>query len=113
MTQKVIDSKITLEQAENEVLNFLQNKCNIKPKTAPLAGNSISTDKMFLYKDMRKLYEFIHYRILDVSSFKQVCQWYYPEEAKNVPKKKETHRALDDIIESIEEFQFYKSNIMK
>ncbi|CAI2377309.1 unnamed protein product [Moneuplotes crassus] len=113
LTQRVIESKVTLEEAEEQVLDFLQNTCNIKPRTAPLAGNSISTDKMFLYKDMKKLYDFLHYRILDVSSFKQACAWWYPEDAMNVPPKKETHRALDDIVESIEEMKFYKSSMLK
>lgn len=113
LTQAVLNSTVTLEQAEAEVLDFLQNKCNIKPKTAPIAGNSIAVDKMFLYKDMRNLYEFLHYRIIDVSCFKQICNWWYPEEFKKAPLKKGGHRALDDIIESIEELQYYQKSIFK
>ena len=79
LTQAVLDSTVTLEQAENEVLEFLQNKCNIKPFTAPIGGNSIAIDKMFLYKDMRRLYDFLHYRIVDVSWIKQICNWWYPD----------------------------------
>ena len=113
LTQAVLDSKISLEEAEEQVLDFLKNKCNIQPRTAPLAGNSIATDKMFLYKDMRKLYEFLHYRIIDVSTLKQLCSWWHPEEYSKVPAKKECHRARDDIIESIEELKYYKQAILK
>ena len=111
LTQAVKESTVTLEQAEERVLDFLQNTCNIQPRTAPLAGNSIATDKAFLYKDMKQLYDFLHYRIVDVSTVKQLCNWWYPEEYGNAPVKKECHRALDDIIESIEELKFYQKAI--
>jgi len=113
LTQSVIDSKITLADAEKQVIDFLQNTCNIKPRTAPFAGNSISTDRMFLYKEMKDLFNFLHYRIIDVSTMKQLCNWWYPEDFSKVPAKKECHRAKDDIIESIEELKYYQQAIMK
>ena len=95
-----------MERAEEEVMEFLEEKCGLNYKSCPLAGNSITTDKMFLYKDMRKLYEFLHYRIIDVSSIKECAFRWIP--AFRSINKKCTHKALDDIRESIQELKFYK-----
>ena len=112
LTAKVKLSKISLDEAEKTVLDFLMNDCRIKAGEAVLAGNSVYNDKMFLMKDMRNLNSFLHYRIIDVSSIKCLCQRWYPEVFANAPKKKDTHRALDDIKESIEELEYYKNKIM-
>ena len=112
LTSKVKESKISLKEAETMVLNFLKNDCNIKEGIAIIAGNSIHMDKIFLMKDMPNLNNYLHYRIIDVSSLKSLCQMWYPEIYKKVPRKKGSHRALDDIKESIEELEFYRKNIM-
>ena len=112
LTSKVKESKISLKDAETMVLNFLQNDCFIKKGIGIIAGNSIHMDKMFLMKDMPNLNNYLHYRIIDVSSLKCLCQSWYPEVYKKLPWKKGSHRALDDIKESIEELEFYRKNMM-
>ena len=79
-------------------------------RTAPLCGNSIGQDKRFLAKYMPRLDDFLHYRIIDVSSIKVlVAEWYAGQYA--MPKKAETHRALTDIEESIDELRFYRNTV--
>ena len=74
-----------------------------------MAGNSIGTDKEFIRKDMPKLYDFLHYRVIDVSTVKELSKRWLPE--LTAPKKKLCHRAMDDILESIAEMKFYKQSI--
>lgn len=78
-----------------------------------MAGNSVYMDRLFLLKFMPKLHKFLHYRILDVSTIKELCRHWNPEVYKNAPKKEYTHRALNDIKESVEELKFYKENFFK
>lgn len=75
---------------------------------SPLAGNSIYMDRMFLRLYMERLDRYLHYRIVDVSSIKELCKRWNPEIFANVPSKKLVHRGLDDIKESIEEAKYYK-----
>jgi oligoribonuclease len=112
LTQKCRQSKITLEEAEKQVLEFLEKDCKLKKGEAVLGGNSIYNDKIFLSKDMPNLNNFIHYRLIDVSSLKCLCQRWYPSIYANAPPKKESHRALDDIKESIAELEYYRKTIM-
>ncbi len=102
-------STITLEQAEDEILNFLQLHC--EKNNAALCGNTVWFDKLFLQKDMPRIVEFLHYRVVDVTAFKiMLSQW----AGKDILfKKQNTHRALDDIMESIEELKFYKEHFIK
>lgn len=102
------DSAITMEQAEDEILKFLMLHC--EKNNAPLCGNTVWFDKLFLQKDMPKIIDFLHYRIVDVTAFKIIIsQW----AGKDIFfKKQNTHRALDDIIESIAELKFYKENFI-
>ena len=109
LTQSVKDSKVTLAQAEAEVLKFLKEKCGLTRFTCPIAGNSVGEDKNFIRKDMPKLYDFLHYRVVDVSTVKELAKRWMPN--LKAPKKKECHRAMDDILESIEELKFYKQTI--
>ncbi|XP_065068685.1 oligoribonuclease, mitochondrial-like [Rhopilema esculentum] len=111
LTAKVLQSRILLEDAEQIVLEFVQN--HTKKGCCPLAGNSVHTDKMFLEKYMPNLSRHLHYRIVDVSTVKELCRRWYSEEYQKCPVKKERHRALDDIKESIEELKFYRRNIFK
>ncbi|XP_071316714.1 small fragment nuclease [Trachinotus anak] len=111
LTQAVRDSKITLEQAEYEFLSFVRQ--HTPPGQCPLAGNSVHADKRFLDKHMPQFMYHLHYRIIDVSTIKEICRRWFPEEYKMVPQKKASHRALDDIRESIKELQYYRANIFK
>uniref|UniRef100_A0A671TU63 Oligoribonuclease, mitochondrial n=1 Tax=Sparus aurata TaxID=8175 RepID=A0A671TU63_SPAAU len=111
LTQAVRDSKITLEQAEYEFLSFIRQ--HTPPGQCPLAGNSVHADKRFLDKFMPQFMYHLHYRIIDVSTIKELCRRWFPEEYKMAPHKKATHRALDDICESIKELQYYRATVFK
>ncbi len=103
LTQRVRESRINENQAEQATLNFLSNY--LQPGESPLCGNSIYQDRIFLARYMPTLEKFCHYRNLDVSSVKELARRWRPE---LIFKKKSTHRALDDIKESIGELEFYK-----
>lgn len=117
LTQAVRESKISLEEAEQETLKFI--KKHTAPRTAPLCGNSIWQDRRFLIKYMPKIEAHVHYRNIDVSSVKELARrWYSPEQiAANPAKPAEgekpatAHRALDDIKASIEELKLYRERI--
>jgi oligoribonuclease len=83
-----------------------------KPTSAPLCGNSIGTDRRFLGKYMNELDEYLHYRSIDVSSFKELCRRWYPDVYRKRPGKAEHHRALEDIQDSIAELRFYRENLL-
>jgi len=103
------DSKISLEEAEEKTLSFLKENC--PPKTALFAGNSVHIDREFIRIHMPKLAEFMHYRIIDVTTIKELTLRWYPDTP--VFKKVEPHRALDDILESIDELKYYKAKVFK
>ncbi|XP_038634927.1 small fragment nuclease [Scyliorhinus canicula] len=111
LTQAVRDSKISLQQAEYEFLSFIRQ--HTPPGLCPLAGNSVHADKKFLDKYMPQFMKHLHYRIIDVSTIKELCRRWYPDEYEDAPKKKASHRALADICESIKELQFYRMHIFK
>ena len=108
LTQAVKDSDISMEYAQQKTLAFLQEYC--APKRAPLCGNSIWVDRFFIQKDMKKLGEFFHYKNVDVSSVKEIIRYWYPKNPLTEFKKSDSHRALQDILESIEELKFYRKN---
>lgn len=107
MLEKCKNSKITEEQAENELLSFLQS--NIERNECPLAGNTIYMDRLFLKEYMPKIDDYLHYRIIDVSTCKELCKRWNKNIFSNSPPKKLVHRGLDDIKESIEELKYYKN----
>ncbi|KAM4620095.1 small fragment nuclease [Polymixia lowei] len=111
LTQAVRDSNISLQQAEYEFLSFIRQ--HTPPGQCPLAGNSVHADKKFLDKFMPQFMYHLHYRIIDVSTIKELCRRWFPEEYKMTPQKKASHRALGDIRESIKELQFYRANVFK
>ncbi|CAH1797175.1 unnamed protein product, partial [Owenia fusiformis] len=111
LTQAVRDSKISLQQAEMEMLSFIRQ--HVPEGKCPLAGNSIHADKKFLDKYMPQFINHLHYRIIDVSTIKELCRRWNPQEFENAPKKANTHRALDDINESIKELMYYRRTIFK
>jgi oligoribonuclease len=110
LTDRIRASAVTLEDAEQATVDFVSE--HIVPGTAPLAGNSVWKDKEFIDRYMKRLAALMHYRIVDVSTLKELVARWFPPEMK-APKKKETHRALDDIRESIEELAYYRANVIK
>lgn len=113
LTAAVIASKVTAEQAADELLAYIK-KFVPEQRTAILAGNSVHADKAFLRKEpYRKVVEFLHYRILDVSSIKEAARRWCPGKLEKAPTKKLLHKAKDDILESIEEARFYKQAIFE
>ncbi|XP_027286117.2 oligoribonuclease, mitochondrial isoform X2 [Cricetulus griseus] len=111
LTKAVKESTTTLQQAEYEFLSFVRQQT--PPGLCPLAGNSVHADKKFLDKYMPQFMKHLHYRIIDVSTVKELCRRWYPEDYEFAPKKAASHRVLDDISESIKELQFYRNNIFK
>ena len=110
LLDKVKKSKITVKQAEVKTLRFIKKYC--LHKKATLCGNSVHHDRRFIIRYMPQLDDFLHYRIIDVSSIKDLVRRWYPKN-KAIPKKNETHRALADIRESIEELRFYRKHYFK
>lgn len=106
-----LESGVSLESAQEQVLAYLA-KYITEPKTAPLAGNSIGTDRMFIIRQMPKLDGFLHYRNIDVSSLKELVRRWYPRVYFQLPKKNGSHRALADIRESIQELAYYRLSVL-
>lgn len=107
LTEEVRASTVTVEQAEAEVLAYIRKHVTT-PGTVPLAGNSIGTDRGFITRDMHELDAYLHYRMVDVSSIKELCRRWYPRIYFNQPQKGLAHRALADIKESIRELRYYR-----
>ena len=104
LTEEVRASTVDLATAETLVLDYIRQHVK-QAKTAPLAGNSIATDRGFIARDMPALDAFLHYRMIDVSSIKELCRRWYPRIYFGQPAKGLAHRALADIHESIRELQ--------
>lgn len=105
---KELDDGVSLTEAQDQVLAYVRERVPDTRK-APLAGNSVGTDKMFLDRDMPELSNHLHYRIIDVSSIKELARRWYPRAYFNSPAKNGGHRALADIAESIDELRYYRS----
>jgi oligoribonuclease len=101
---------VTLEEAEQQVLAYVREHCP-EGSRPPLAGNTVATDRAFLARDMPDLESYLHYRIVDVSSIKELSRRWYPRAYFNAPAKNGNHRALADIQESIEELRYYRSAV--
>jgi oligoribonuclease len=104
------ESGLSLEEAEQVVLEYVKRFVP-EARTAPLAGNTIGTDRMFLNRHMPELDNHLHYRNIDVSSIKELSRRWYPRVYFNMPKKDGGHRALADIKESIKELQYYRKTV--
>ena len=102
-----LDAGVTLEEAQQVVLDYVRAFVP-EPRRAPLAGNSVATDRGFLARDMPDLESHLHYRIIDVSSIKELARRWYPRVYFASPEKRGGHRALADIRESIEELKYYR-----
>lgn len=108
LTEEVRASTVDLATAEEMVLDYIRSQVP-QAKTAPLAGNSIATDRGFIARDMPTLDEYLHYRMIDVSSIKELCRRWYPKIYYGQPEKGLAHRALADIEESIRELRYYRN----
>lgn len=98
---------VQLRTAEEGTLAFVRQHCT--PRSAPLCGNSVWQDRRFLARHMRDLDQYLHYRIIDVSTVKELVRRWYPE-GPRPPEKKHAHLALDDIRESLAELRFYRQH---
>jgi oligoribonuclease len=107
LTEEVRRSTVTMTEAEEAVLAYVREFVP-NPRTAPLCGNSIATDRGFLARDMPELDEHLHYRMIDVSSIKELAKRWYPPVYYEQPAKGLSHRALADIQESIRELDYYR-----
>ena len=105
-----LDSGLTMGEAEEKVLSYIKEHC-ADGSRPPLAGNTVATDRSFLARDMPDLESFLHYRIVDVSSIKELSRRWYPRAYFNAPAKTGNHRALADIQESIEELRYYRAAV--
>jgi oligoribonuclease len=105
-----LDGGTTLEDAQEQVLAYIRQHVPDAGK-APLCGNSVGTDRCFLHRDMPTLENYLHYRIVDVSSVKELARRWYPRAYFNSPDKSGNHRALADIRESIAELRYYREAV--
>lgn len=109
LTERVLGSRTTLAEAERQTLDFLAR--HVSPGASPMCGNSICQDRRFLARQMPALESYFHYRNLDVSTLKILAQRWAPELAAGF-KKESSHRALDDIRDSIEELIYYRDRFL-
>jgi oligoribonuclease len=110
LTTAVRESTITLGEAETRVLDYVRTHIP-EERSAPLCGNSIATDRSFLARDMPRLDNYLHYRMIDVSSIKELAKRWYPRVYQSQPPKGLAHRALFDIRESIQELEYYRRTL--
>jgi oligoribonuclease len=101
---------VTLAEAQDQVLTYVRKHIS-EPRRVPLAGNSIATDRVFIARDMPELDAFLHYRMVDVSSIKELARRWYPRAYFASPPKRGGHRALADITESIQELRYYRETV--
>jgi oligoribonuclease len=112
LTQRVRDSDVTDAVAEKATMDFLAVHLGTASKDRPvLAGNSIHQDRRFIRRYMPALDTRLHYRMVDVSTIKELSRRWYPEATAKQPGKKESHRALDDVRESIDELRYYRKSV--
>lgn len=110
LTKKVRESKVTLGEAERVTLNFIKDYC--PEKVAPLCGSSIHQDRRFLVRYMPEISNYLHYRMIDVSTVKELVNRWYPFD-RRPPAKPQNHLAMEDIRESINELVFYRDNFFR
>ncbi|MBA3419958.1 MAG: oligoribonuclease [Geodermatophilaceae bacterium] len=110
LTEEVRRSTVTLVEAEEQVLSYIRSHVPDR-RAAPLCGNSIATDRGFIARDMADLDDFLHYRMVDVSSIKELSRRWYPRVYFAQPAKGLAHRALADVRESIQELRYYRKTV--
>ena len=112
LLDQIRDSSVDLTEAGAQTLAFIREHVP-EPRTVPLCGNSIGTDRRFLAKWLPEIEEYLHYRSVDVSSVKELAKRWYPESVAKAPGKHGTHRALDDFRESIAEMLYYREAVFR
>jgi oligoribonuclease len=110
LTELVRRSTVTLGEAERQVLDYIKRFVP-EQRTAPLCGNSIATDRGFIIRDMPELDAYLHYRMIDVSSIKELARRWYRRVYFGQPAKGLAHRALADIYESVQELRYYRATV--
>ena len=108
LLDQIKTSTVSLEEAGQQTMAFLREHIP-EARTVPLCGNSIGTDRRFLAKQLPEVEEYLHYRSIDVSTLKELARRWYPAAFKSAPQKGGSHRALDDIRESLDELRHYRS----
>ena len=109
LVERIREQGVSLADAEKMTLDFLKEW--VDPNTAPLCGNSVWNDRRFLEKEMPNVAEYLHYRMIDVSTVKELARRWYPEVDKY--PKKGAHLALDDIIEAVEELDYFRDKVFR
>ncbi len=112
LLDEITASTLTLAEAGEATLEFIRAHVT-KPKTVPLAGNSIGTDRRFLATHLPDIEEYLHYRSVDVSTIKELARRWYPDAVGAAPTKAGGHRAMDDIRESVAELAYYRAAIFR
>jgi oligoribonuclease len=112
LLEQIKSSTLTLEEAGQQTLEFIKEHCP-EAGTVPLCGNSIGTDRRFLAQYLPEIENYLHYRSVDVSSIKELVRRWYPEANARRPWKPNSHRALDDIKESVAELQHYQRIVFR
>jgi oligoribonuclease len=111
LLKEIEASTLSLADAGAQVLEYV--RAHVDEGSSPLCGNSIGVDRRFLDRQLPELDRFLHYRSIDVSSFKELCRRWYPVVYKGRPNKTETHRALADVQESIAELRYYREHMLR
>ena len=109
LTEQIKASSVSIEEAEEAVLGLVEKHCG--DHRPPLAGNSIATDRSFIRAQMPRLDAALHYRMIDVSTIKELTRRWFPKAYYNQPEKGMAHRALADIVESIRELDYYRRSV--
>ena len=110
LTDEVRSSTRSLAEAQQQTLEFIRAHVP-EPGTVPLCGNSIGMDRRFLDRWLPEIEHHLHYHVVDVTSIRELAARWYPQAAAKRPRKKKGHRALDDILESIEELRYWRSTV--
>ncbi|MGH9114895.1 MAG: oligoribonuclease [Acidimicrobiales bacterium] len=108
----VAASGVSLAEAGAATMDFLRRHIP-EPRSVPLCGNSIGTDRRFLAAQLPEIDAYLHYRSIDVSTVKELVRRWYPQAYSKAPKKAGSHRALDDIIESVQELKYYRETVFR
>ncbi|MDG1546279.1 MAG: oligoribonuclease [Candidatus Poseidoniaceae archaeon] len=109
LVERVRNQSVSIEEAEKQTIEFISKW--VDKGVAPLCGNSIWNDRKFMEKEMKQLVQYLHYRMIDVSTIKELSKRWYPEIEGF--QKKGSHLALDDILESIEELKYFRNKLFK
>lgn len=110
LLSQIKESTISLEEAGAQTLAFLTEHIP-EPRSVPLCGNSIGMDRRFLSVHLNEIEEFLHYRSVDVTTIKELCRRWFPQALKSAPRKDVSHRALDDVKESLDELIHYRKTV--